>query len=72
MTIGRPEPECTLCRVMLSEPIQDDQLRRDCKQLKKIAGASRQQIAKLEAYNKLYEEKNVKWRINYGIKKELL
>jgi len=31
-TSGRPEPECTLRRVMSSEPIQDEQLTRDCKQ----------------------------------------
>jgi len=31
-TSGRPEPECTLRRVMSSEPIQDQQLTRDCKQ----------------------------------------
>jgi len=31
-TSGRPEPECTLRRVISSEPIQDEQLTRDCKQ----------------------------------------
>ena len=31
-TSGRPEPECTLRRVMSSEPIQDEQLTRDGKQ----------------------------------------
>jgi len=33
-TSGRPEPECALRRVMSSEPIQDEQLTRDCKQKK--------------------------------------
>jgi len=31
-TSGRPEPECTPRRVTSSEPIQDEQLTRDCKQ----------------------------------------
>jgi len=30
-TSGRPEPEYTLCRVMSSKPIHDEQLRKDCK-----------------------------------------
>ena len=29
----RPEPEYTLRRVMSSEPIQDEQLTKDCKQM---------------------------------------
>jgi len=32
-TNGRPEPEYTLRRVMLSEPIEDEQLTKDCKQM---------------------------------------
>jgi len=31
-TSGRPEPECTLRRVMSSEPVQYEQSTRDCKQ----------------------------------------
>jgi len=32
-TSGRPKPEYTLRRVMSSEPIHDEQLTKDCKQV---------------------------------------
>jgi len=32
-TSSRPEPECTLCRVMSIEPTHDEQLTKDCKQM---------------------------------------